>query len=98
MAPQSLDGILVNLFSHLPIAGSHHWTLGLMEIQAPLIPVQTEEIQDLARPTLLIGNQLLVRHVQNRSRRQYPAPACNDALMLPSVVRPVRQIRSLTHR
>src|SRR5258708_16003613 len=70
----SLHGIVVNPLSHLPITGSRHWTLGLVEVQAPLIPFETEEIQDLARPTFLICNQPLVRHIQNRFRRQYRAP------------------------
>ena len=66
VAAPPCNGILVNLLPHLPRAGSHHLTFILMEIQAPLIPFEAEEIQNLARPRLLIGDQFRVRYVKNR--------------------------------
>src|ERR1700686_5491098 len=61
-------------------------------MHAALIPFETEKVQDPAGPSLLVGDQFFVRHVQNGSRRKYGTPVRNKKLMLPVVVRQVRQV------
>src|SRR6185437_7194913 len=46
------------LLTHLPEAGGDHLPLGAVEVEATLIPLQTNELHDLASPRLLVRDQL----------------------------------------
>src|SRR3982074_3846025 len=74
LAP-ALNGTLIDLLPHLPEAGGHHGSNGLVEIQAPLIPREPQKIQNPACPLLLIRDQFRVRHDQQRFRREHTSPA-----------------------
>src|SRR5207237_5776936 len=70
----ALNRTLIDLLPHLPEAGCRHGSDSLVEIQAPLIPWEPDKIQNPACPLLLIRDQFLVRHDQQRFRRQHTAP------------------------
>src|ERR1700722_2882901 len=63
-----------------------------MKIQAPLVPLETEKIQDLTGPALLIGNQAVIGHVENHACGKYRTPMCHEAVILAIIMRQVRQI------
>src|SRR5579862_6742215 len=58
------DGTLVELLPYLPKACRQHRPVRGGEIQATLVPLQAEKIDDLATPTRLIRDQFLVWHIQ----------------------------------
>ena len=82
----------MDLLPHLPLAGGDHHALGLVEIQHPVIPRQAEELEHAARPALLVGDQPLVRHLEEVLRGQHGAPVARDAHVLAVVVGQVRQV------
>src|SRR5215469_16988246 len=42
---------LVELLAHLPGAGGQYGAVGAMEAQAPLVPGESDKVQNLASPT-----------------------------------------------
>src|SRR5258708_28521298 len=88
----ALHGVLVYFLPNLPEAGGRHLTFRLVEVENPLIPFETQAIQDFARPSLLISDQFLVRYVQHCSRRKDGTPMRHESPVLAVVVRQVRQI------
>src|SRR5258708_2133354 len=86
----ALNGTLIDLLPHLPNAGRRYGSLGLVEIQAPLIPRKPQKFEDPSGPFLLIEDQFRVRHVEQRPRRQYAAPVCNESLVIAVIVSQIR--------
>src|ERR1700677_3059103 len=86
------------LLPDLPEATRHHGTVRLLKFETVLIPAKTDKFQHPAGPSLLIGDQFLVRYLQNRSRWKYFMPVRHQAPMLPVVVSQIGQVHGEGHR
>src|SRR5579862_1961835 len=83
-------GAPIDLLPHLPVARRQHRALGPVEIQAPSIPLETDEIDDPARPMLRVLDQPLIGHIEQRSGSQRTAPVANEPPVLAVIMGEIR--------
>ena len=63
----------------LPFAGGDDDAVRAMEVQALRIPRQTDEVEHPPGPGLLIVDQRLVRHLEERRLGKQRTPVIHDA-------------------
>ncbi len=86
------SGCGMDLLPNLPFAESDHAAIGLVKIQTPRVPRQTEEVQHPPGPALLVLDQPFVRNFQQRRPGKHGAPVIGDAHVFAVVVSQVAKI------